>query len=129
MMSFHKIYESWVTGLNQTTIWEFIAVFFGILSVILSRMENIWVYPTGLINTILYTYFCYVWWNLKGEASLNLYYTIMSIYGWWLWNKRKRGSTEKEVSIQYSTRREWIVSMIFFIVCWTVLYLVLKNYT
>ena len=128
-MTFREIYDAWVNGLHQTSGLEYVAVFFGILSVVLSRMENIWVYPTGLINTILYTYFCYAWWDLKGEASLNLYYTIMSIYGWWLWNKRRGNTTEKEISIQYSTKREWLISLVFFIVCWAILYLVLKNYT
>ena len=60
--------------------WERIAVFAGIASVWFSRKENILVYPVGLINTIIY-----IWLNFKddllGEDNINLYYTLMSIYG------------------------------------------------
>ena len=128
-MSLPEIYHQFTEGMKNTGWLEYTAVFFGIASVIFSRRENILVFPTGLINTILYTYFCFFWWNLKGEASLNLYYTIMSIYGWWLWSKRKKNSGEKEVSITFSNRKEWWISFLFFMVCWIIIFIVLKKYT
>ena len=77
---FNAIYN----GLIQTTPIEAIAVIMGIVSVWYSRKENVLVYPTGLINTTLYIYLSYKG-HLLGEASVNLYYTAMSIYGWYLW--------------------------------------------
>lgn len=128
-MSLGEIYRQLLEGIRHTGWLEYMAVFFGIVSVIFSRMENILVFPTGLINTILYTYFCYFWWNLKGEASLNLYYTIMSIYGWWLWSKRKKDTEEKEIHISFSDKKDWLVALLFFMFCWVVLFFVLKRYT
>ncbi|MES2430305.1 MAG: nicotinamide riboside transporter PnuC [Bacteroidota bacterium] len=128
-MTITEIYNLFSEGIKNTALLEFVAVVFGIVSVVFSRMENIWVYPTGLINTILYTYMCYAWWNLKGEASLNLYYTIMSIYGWWMWSRHKNNSTEKKIHITASTKREWVIAILFFSVCWIVLLFILKNYT
>lgn len=124
-----EIYELFIEGLRSTTWLEFIAVIFGVASVIFSRMENILVYPTGLINTILYTYFCFFWWGLYAEGSLNFYYTAMSIYGWVLWSQRSKGTRQKKLRITKSSGREWLVAMIFFIAAWTILYFVLKTYT
>ena len=70
-------------------VLEYIAVVTGIVSVWFSRKENILVYPVGIINTVLYI-FLSIDNDLFGEAGVNLYYTIMSIYGWMLWAKRDK---------------------------------------
>jgi nicotinamide mononucleotide transporter len=115
-------------GIRDTQPLEFIAVFFGIISVWFSRKENILVYPTGIINTVLYTFFCFYWWDLYAEGSLNLYYTVMSIYGWYLWTRKKSGE-ENTLAITESARKDWTIAMVFFLVCWIVLYVVLSRYT
>jgi nicotinamide mononucleotide transporter len=120
------VWNDFVTGLQQTSLLEAIAVLFGIASVFFSRAENILVYPAGLINTILYTWFCFSWWNLYAEGSLNFYYTIMSIYGWWAWSKRGK---KKVLSMSYCSQKDWLISLIFFSVCFGVLYFILSSYT
>jgi len=124
-----RIIQLFLTGLENTPWLEYVAVFFGIASVVFSRLENILVFPTGLINTILYTYFCFFWWDLYAEASLNLYYTAMSIYGWILWARTRNNGQEHVLKITSSTQREWKQTILFFGACWALLYLVLKNFT
>ena len=85
-MSITDIYQQFMTGLQQTSLLEFVAVCAGIASVWFSRKENILVYPIGLINTTIYIYLSLKG-QLYGEASVNLYYTIVSIYGWIWWSK------------------------------------------
>jgi nicotinamide mononucleotide transporter len=51
--------------------------------------------------------------SLFGEASVNLYYTIMSIYGWVLWAK-KNEQHETVLHISYSTIKEWLYQLAFF---------------
>lgn len=121
-----QLWNEFVTGLFQTSFLEFIAVIFGVASVLFSRAENILVYPTGLINTILYTYFCFAWWDLYAEGSLNFYYTAMSIYGWWAWTRKKQGYT---LAISYNNAKDWVLALLFFLLSFVALYLVLKNYT
>jgi nicotinamide mononucleotide transporter len=133
-MSMAEIYQQLVEGIKNTSWQEFTAVMFGIASVIFSRLENIWVYPTGLINTIMYTYFCFFWWNLYAEASLNFYFTVMSIYGWFLWSRNGGAETEKKgikqkIIITASSKKEWKIAIIFFMVCWSALYFILRNFT
>lgn len=124
-----EIFNHFLEGIKNTTLLEFIAVIFGIASVVFSRKENILVYPTGLVNTILYTYFCFSWWGLYAEGSLNFYYTVMSIYGWVLWSQRNKSTNQRKRQITGSSKREWLIAIGFFVVAWIILYFVLRNYT
>ena len=112
-----------VANLRETSLLEFIGVIAGIASVWFSRKENILVYPVGLINTIIYV-FISLKGSLFGEASVNLYYTIMSIYGWILWSKRNE-QHEVILQIQYSNRREWLYQLLFFATFYVGIYLAL----
>ena len=71
---------------------EIVAVFFGIASVLCAKKENIWVFPTGIISTVLYVYICYQF-TLYGDVVINLYYTLMSLYGWYVWNHKTSGQS------------------------------------
>ncbi len=125
-MDIHLIWQQLLEGLRATTWLEYIAVFFGIASVIFSRLENIWVYPTGIVNTTVYIYLSIVA-GLYAEAGVNFYYTVMSIVGWVLWAQKKEG--EKVLHITWSSKREWLISLAFFASCWLVLWWVLRSYT
>ena len=98
--------------MKQTGLLEYIAVFSGIASVWFSRKESILTYPVGLLNTIFYVYLSLVN-HLPGEASVNLYYTIMSIYGWYLWLRKDR-SNEPVLHITHSNGRMWVYQVLFF---------------
>ncbi len=65
---------------------ESIAAILGILSVYFATKKNILVYPIGIISTFIYTILLFQW-QLFGDMLINLYYTLMSIYGWILWQK------------------------------------------
>jgi nicotinamide mononucleotide transporter len=99
--------------MQHTTLLEYVAVFFGIASVWYSRRENILVYPIGLANTIPYV-FISIKGSLFGEASVNLYYTIMSIYGWILWAKKNQ-QREHIVLIAWSNKKDWLQELLFFV--------------
>ena len=106
------ILQQFVDGLKGTTFLEFIAVVTGIASVFYSRKENILVYPVGMVSTIIYIYIS-IKGQLLGEASVNLYYTAMSIYGWWLWAKRNQ-QQEKIVHISSSNAKQRMQQIVFF---------------
>lgn len=110
-MSFQEIYRQFITDIQHTTWLEYVAVFSGVVSVWFSRKENILVYPTGLINTTFYIYLS-IKGSLFGEASVNFYYTAMSIYGWVLWAK-KNEQQEHIVHITFSDRR-WRLYQVYF---------------
>ena len=122
-MNITEIYQQFVTDINQTTWYEYVGVFMGIASVWFSRKENILVYPTGLINTIIYIYLSFKG-GLLGEASVNIYYTVMSIYGWLLWAKKDQ-QQHHVLQITTATKKEWLQHLSFFAVFYVAIYFAL----
>jgi len=92
---------------------EITAVVFGIISVLFARKNNILVYPTGLISTLIFIYILYNF-KLYGEFIINIYYSAMSIIGWYLWSRRNNGQEEFPISIMNS--KDYKISTIIFTV-------------
>ncbi len=122
-MTLPEIYQQFITGMQNTTLLEYIAVFAGIASVWYSRKENILVYPVGLINTIIYIYLSFKF-HLPGEASVNFYYTIMSLYGWYMWT-RKDKQHEVVLHITSSNKKLWLYQVLFFLFFYVIIYFAL----
>jgi nicotinamide mononucleotide transporter len=91
---------------------EIIVFIFGILSVYFAKKENILVYPTGIIATVFSIYIMY---HAKyfADMSINIYYSIMSIYGWYQWKKITNGET---LSISRTNTKEKFIGVILFII-------------
>ena len=121
-----NIYQQFLVGMRETNTQEYLAVFLGIASTFLSKMENIWVYPTGIVSTIIYIFISFDG-ALYAEAGLNIYYTLMSIYGWWLWSSKKGGADT--LQIEKSNKKDWIQTIVFFTFMFGVLFFILKKYT
>ena len=90
---------------KETYIITLEAVVFvaGILSVWFAKKENIWVYPTGLVATVI-TVYLFLRDGLLGDMIMNFYWSVMSIYGWWNWARKK--DDEVVVKISRTTKRE-----------------------
>lgn len=78
-------------------ILEAIAFFFGIISVWYAKKENILVYPTGLVATVITVYLLYRV-GYYGEMVLNFYYSLMSIYGWYVWSQKTGDNAKLAIS-------------------------------
>jgi nicotinamide mononucleotide transporter len=78
--------EPYETYSTFNILLELVAAIFGVISVFFARKENILVFPTGIISTAIYVYLLSQW-TLYGDLIINVYYTLMSIYGWYMWHK------------------------------------------
>ncbi|WP_100077362.1 nicotinamide riboside transporter PnuC [Chryseobacterium camelliae] len=107
---FVKPYEGYHTG---QILLEVAGTFFGILSVYFSIKKNIWVYPTGIVSTLIYVYLLFQF-GLLGDCMINVYYTAMSIYGWVLWAKSSQDNIHVEVS--WATAKEWFTAGFLFVI-------------
>lgn len=123
-MALQQIIQEFTDNLKNTTLLEFIGVMAGIASVWFSRKENILVYPVGLINTTIYVYISLKG-SLFGEASVNMYYTIMSVYGWILWAK-KDDRQQVVLHITFSNKKEWLYQLLFFAAFYIAIYAALS---
>ena len=96
---------------NTSTVFivlEAIAFIFGIASVWFAKKENIMVYPTGLVATIITVFLLYKA-AYFGDMMMNFYYSVMSIYGWWNWTRKK--NNEILVPISRTTFKEKIIGL------------------
>ena len=87
-------------------ILESIVMVAGILSVWYAKKENILVYPTGLVATII-TVFLFLRDGLLGDMMMNFYWSAMSIYGWWNWSRKKNNKKVVRIS-RTTTKEKWI---------------------
>jgi nicotinamide mononucleotide transporter len=118
--------EGFSKGLESMSWLEGIAVFFGIASVLYSIKENIWVYPTGIISTLIYVWICFQY-KLYADMGINAYYFSMSIYGWYVWTHPKEG--EKVLPVTWLKPYGWAISIGIFLCSYVVLYTVLSQFT
>ena len=85
------------------SIVQLIGVVFGALQVWYAKENKVVNYLFGIVS-ILITISVYYSSGLYAEIFLNLYYLLMSIYGWWYW---KNCGAEKETPITYSSMMQW----------------------
>lgn len=125
-MQLQQWFHLFLQQLQQTSLLEWAGMTFGVLSVLLARANKVSLYPTGIISTVIYIYiFLQPSVKLYADALLNLYYLVMSIYGWILWT-RKKG---QEVTISVAGRKDWTVAVLIALVGWLGLYFFLEHQT
>ncbi|KGO89780.1 nicotinamide riboside transporter PnuC [Flavobacterium suncheonense] len=111
--------EAYKNATATQIILEFIAFVLGIASVLFAKKENILVYPTGLIATVITTYLLWVagYW---GDMMINLYFSVMSIYGWWNWSRK--GGGKAVLPITRTNFKEKIIGIALFFLTIVVVY-------
>lgn len=103
---------------------EAIVFLTGIASVWYAKQENILVYPTGLIATIISVYLLLKD-DLYGDMMMNFYFSIMSIYGWWNWARKK--NNVKVVKISRTNTQEKIIGFGLFLLTMGITFMVYKT--
>jgi nicotinamide mononucleotide transporter len=111
--------------LGKTTIWEWIAVIFGVVEVLLAWKNNVLLYPAGIISVTFSIYLLGTA-GLYAESVLNVYYLVMSVYGWAHWLRNK---TKQELPITKADGRDWMITAAIVFVGWGALYFILSRFT
>lgn len=93
-----EILDSLQYAIAQFTIIEAMAVFFGILYIMLAAKENIWCWAAAIISVLLYIYIC-IKAQLYAETGLQIFYLVMAVYGYYQW---KSGGNEKKDALPIS---------------------------
>ncbi|WP_371820448.1 nicotinamide riboside transporter PnuC [Flavobacterium sp. HJ-32-4] len=86
-------------------VLEALTFVLGIASVWLARKTHILTYPVGLIATAITAWLLYEAGYL-GDMSVNIYFTLMSFYGWYRWSKNR--NADSDIAISRTTKREKI---------------------
>lgn len=106
-------------------ILEAITFVFGIASVYYAKQENILVYPTGLIATTITVFLLYRA-GYFGDMVINIYYSVMSIYGWYKWSIKKENTNA--VAISRTNPREKLTGFGMFLLTIIVIFAVYKAF-
>lgn len=111
--------------LQQTTWPEWFGVFFSVIQVLLARKNNSNNYLFGIAGILLSLYVMFVA-KLYAELTLNLYYLVMSIYGWLYW---KFGKQKTETPISETTGQEKMITVGIVVATFTVFWFFLTHFT
>lgn len=87
---------------------ELLGFAFGVAYVILATKQNIWCWPIGIINVLMYI-IVFANANLMGDMSLQVFYLFMSIYAWYNW---KFGKNQKDESIKVTKTKVSIIPIL-----------------
>ena len=100
-------------------VLEVLAVMLGLISVWFAKNNNIAVYPTGMFSTSIFVYILLKA-NLLGDMIINVYFFLMSIYGWYFWVQKEGGQVLNKIAKINKKELKWglllFMGTIFFVI-------------
>jgi nicotinamide mononucleotide transporter len=78
-------------------LYEVVGVLFGVVSVWLTVRQNVWCWPTGLVNVGLFIV-VFAQAKLYADMGLQVVYVALSLYGWHEWLHGGEGHGQLRVS-------------------------------
>ena len=103
---------------------EGIAAAFGVVSVFLSTRQNIWSWPTAIVNVAIYTVVFFQG-RLYGQMGLQPIYLALSVYGWYQW--LHGGEQRTELHVSRASPRLLLGLLVLNGACWIALASVLRQ--
>ena len=122
---FEFLFDQYKTYSTLDITLEIVAVIFGFLSVWFSKQNKIWVFPAGMISTLIFVYLLFKW-ELLGDMLINGYYFIMSIYGWYIWTRKVDKTHVNQIST--TTFKEKKISIVLFIAALLFVFIVYQKF-
>jgi nicotinamide mononucleotide transporter len=96
---------------HQLSYLEIVAVITGLLCVYLAAINNIWNWPIAIISTVI-TIYIMAGKALYADMLQYTYLTIINIYGWYVWS-RKKTDEEKRPVVRISRKQIlWTVAAV-----------------
>lgn len=87
---------------------EVIAASLGFIAIYLQIKQKIWYWPVSIILVSLYI-IVYIRARLYADMSLQVYYLVISFYGWHHWLFGKRDAQNDKLAITFASRRLGII--------------------
>ena len=89
---------------------EFFGTLAGGFAVWLSAKGNLWSWPLGIINVVLF-FFLFFQVQLYPDMFLNVFFFITNIIGWWRWAnpKKEEEDRKKELKVSYLPVRQLVI--------------------
>jgi nicotinamide mononucleotide transporter len=126
MTNIHDIVQVLIANLQNLKPLEIAGVFFGLISVLFERKGNILLFPTGIVSVIIYVFLCFRS-KLYADMAINIYYFVVSLYGWHYW--LHKSTSGKTVPVTQLSRKEWWNYLFVLIGSFIILFVLLKYFT
>ena len=75
----------------------------GIIYVLLEIRQNIWLWPVGIVTSSVYIIVFFTS-KFYADMSLQVYYVVISFYGWYVWHHGTRNTQPATHNTQHATR-------------------------
>jgi nicotinamide mononucleotide transporter len=110
-------------------IWiEIFGVVSGILYVILEVRQNRWLWPLGLLTSATYIYVFFQG-KFYADMGLQVYYVLISIYGWFYWSRGGERSLTGELPVVRAGSKRLLLLSLIFLCAWVGIYFLLDRLT
>lgn len=107
------------------SVLEIFGVATGAVCVLLAARENILSWPIGIVNNV--AFFVMFWHHkLYADATLQIFYIITAIYGWWKWAHKDAGAP---LAVHNTSRQLGLTLLLMMPVVWAGIYELLHHYT
>src|SRR5690554_3862437 len=101
----------------QLTYLQAVGTAFGVAQVLLARENKVHNYLFGIVSILISMWVLYQT-RLYADILLNMYYLLMSIYGWFYW---KFGKKKEAAPISYSSRTEQLQAIGIVLLCFSLM--------
>ncbi|TAH02106.1 MAG: nicotinamide riboside transporter PnuC [Sphingobacteriales bacterium] len=130
MVPAQQLYQLFIDNIQQTRWQEWVSTIAQVASVWYAKKNNVLVYPTGIVGVLLafWVYFFMASPPLYADGILNIYYFLMSVYGWYNW-AQKKGDEQYNYPISWCSPKELQIGMALFIGFWIGIYILLISIT
>lgn len=114
---------------EYSLVIEIIGAVLSLFYLYFSIRKSIWLWPLGLLASSFYIA-VYFYSKLYAEMGLQVYYIIVSIYGWYFWMfGNKTNSNQAELPISRLNLKATLIYLGAFIFLYLGLYLILSHFT
>jgi nicotinamide mononucleotide transporter len=112
----------------QNNYIEVIGALAGLIYLYLEIKQNIWLWPVGIITSAFYIYVFFVS-KFYADMGLQVYYLVISFYGWWHWLYGSKDIQKEELPITKTSTKQWIYISLITLGLFGVMVFILKMYT
>ena len=107
---------------------ELLGAILGILYIIFSIRQNLFTWPTGILTSLFYIVVFYKS-ALYAAMGLQVYYVLISIYGWGLWLRGKNENSKSLLPVQLVKRKLWIKIAVVSVIIYAIIMFILLNFS
>ncbi|MFV0555166.1 MAG: nicotinamide riboside transporter PnuC [Mangrovibacterium sp.] len=113
------IIENWI---------EIVGALISLIYLVLSVKQNIWTWAAGIACSLLYVV---VFLDAKfyADMTLQVYYVLVSIYGWYFWAKGNPNKQMKTAEVSRTPGIVWLILFFVAMLCFVLIYFILNDYT